>query len=124
MHFLWYVDNLWPSFFVDFILMLGTLDGGLGYIMAVPEKVYRRLSMLQIKLTQGVRHLGGMNPKAYRFANPKALLLMLIFLFFFLERIVQSITFCIQPKETFLMVIFYGVTFILAQKNGLTLQSR
>ena len=45
----------------------GTLDGGLGYVITVPEKVYRRLSMLQIKLTQGVRHVAGLNPKCHRY---------------------------------------------------------
>lgn len=34
----------------------------------VPEKIYRRLSMLQIKLTQGLRHNAGLNPKAFRYA--------------------------------------------------------
>ena len=44
----------------------GTLDGGLGYVITVPEKVYRRLNMLQLKLTQGVRHIAGLNPKFHR----------------------------------------------------------
>ena len=46
--------------------LLGTLDGGLGYVLAVPEKVYRRLSMLQLKLVNGVPHTAGLNPKAFR----------------------------------------------------------
>lgn len=48
-------------------IYLGTLDGGLGCLLPIPEKVYRRLSMLQIKMTQGLRHLGGLNPKAFRY---------------------------------------------------------
>ncbi|XP_017784844.1 PREDICTED: cleavage and polyadenylation specificity factor subunit 1 isoform X1 [Nicrophorus vespilloides] len=48
------------------ITMFATLDGGLGYIMAVPEKTYRRLLMLQnVLVTQG-SHTAGLNPKSYR----------------------------------------------------------
>ena len=38
-------------------------------MLAVPEKVYRRLSMLQLKLVNGIPHTAGLNPKAFRFAN-------------------------------------------------------
>jgi cleavage and polyadenylation specificity factor subunit 1 len=44
----------------------GTLDGSIGCLLPIPEKVYRRLSMLQIKMTQGLKHLAGLNPKAFR----------------------------------------------------------
>ncbi|XP_019849049.1 PREDICTED: cleavage and polyadenylation specificity factor subunit 1-like [Amphimedon queenslandica] len=44
----------------------GTLDGGIGCLLPIPEKVYRRLSMLQVKMTQGMRHMAGLNPKAFR----------------------------------------------------------
>lgn len=43
-----------------------TLDGGIGYLLPVPEKVYRRLLMLQAKLSNGLPHVAGLNPKAFR----------------------------------------------------------
>ena len=43
-----------------------TLDGGVGYLLPIPEKTYRRLLMLQIKLVQGLPHTAGLNPKAFR----------------------------------------------------------
>jgi len=43
-----------------------TLDGGLGYLLPIAEKTYRRLHMLQIKLVQGLPHTAGLNPKAFR----------------------------------------------------------
>lgn len=43
-----------------------TLDGGIGYLLPVVEKVYRRLLMLQTKLTSGLPHAAGLNPKAFR----------------------------------------------------------
>ncbi|CAH1107318.1 unnamed protein product [Psylliodes chrysocephalus] len=49
-----------------FITMFATLDGGLGYIMPVPEKTYRRLLMLQNVLVSQGAHIAGLNPKAYR----------------------------------------------------------
>ncbi|XP_066151445.1 cleavage and polyadenylation specificity factor subunit 1-like [Euwallacea fornicatus] len=48
------------------ITMFATLDGGLGYIMPVLEKTYRRLLMLQnVMVTHGA-HIGGLNPKGFR----------------------------------------------------------
>lgn len=44
----------------------GTLDGGVGYVVPVVEKVYRRLLMLQSKLSNGLPHNAGLNPKAFR----------------------------------------------------------
>ena len=46
--------------------MFATLDGGLGYILPVPEKTYRRLLMLQNVLVNHIAHIGGLNPKAFR----------------------------------------------------------
>lgn len=43
-----------------------TLTGGLGYILPLPEKTYRRLFMLQNVLMLHIEHLGGLNPKQYR----------------------------------------------------------
>ena len=36
-------------------------------MLPVPEKVYRRLSMLQIKMVHGIPHDAGLNPKAFRY---------------------------------------------------------
>jgi cleavage and polyadenylation specificity factor subunit 1 len=47
-------------------LFIATLDGGLGYIMPVPEKTYRRLLMLQNVLVSQGAHIAGLNPKAFR----------------------------------------------------------
>lgn len=44
----------------------GTLDGGLGYVLPIPEKTYRRLQMLHNVLHTTMTHVGGLNPKAYR----------------------------------------------------------
>lgn len=46
--------------------LTATLDGGVGYLLPVPEKTYRRLLMLQTKLVQGLPHTAGLNPKAFR----------------------------------------------------------
>jgi cleavage and polyadenylation specificity factor subunit 1 len=43
-----------------------TLDGSIGYVLPVAEKVYRRLLMLQNVLNTHIQHLAGLNPKAYR----------------------------------------------------------
>lgn len=48
------------------ITMFATLDGGLGYVLPVPEKTYRRLLMLQNVLVNHVQHTAGLNPKAFR----------------------------------------------------------
>ncbi|KAK9754601.1 Mono-functional DNA-alkylating methyl methanesulfonate N-term [Popillia japonica] len=48
------------------ITMFATLDGGLGYIMPIPEKTYRRLLMLQNVLVLQGSHTAGLNPKAFR----------------------------------------------------------
>lgn len=52
-------DNKHMTFFA-------TLDGGFGYLVPLPEKVYRRLFMLQNVLLTHSAHLGGLNPKAFR----------------------------------------------------------
>ncbi len=46
---------------------IATLDGGIGCILPVAEKTYRRLLMLQSKLVQGLPHIAGLNPKAFRY---------------------------------------------------------
>ncbi|XP_055533699.1 cleavage and polyadenylation specificity factor subunit 1 [Wyeomyia smithii] len=43
-----------------------TLDGGLGFVLPLPEKTYRRLFTLQNVLMTHSPHLCGLNPKSFR----------------------------------------------------------
>ncbi|XP_053680866.1 cleavage and polyadenylation specificity factor subunit 1 isoform X1 [Anopheles nili] len=52
-------DNKHTTFFA-------TLDGGIGFVLPLPEKTYRRLFMLQNVLLTHSPHACGLNPKAYR----------------------------------------------------------
>ncbi|XP_041783632.1 cleavage and polyadenylation specificity factor subunit 1 [Anopheles merus] len=52
-------DNKHTTFFA-------TLDGGIGFVLPLPEKTYRRLFMLQNVLLTHSPHTCGLNPKAYR----------------------------------------------------------
>ncbi|KAJ7381472.1 Cleavage and polyadenylation specificity factor subunit 1 [Desmophyllum pertusum] len=49
----------------------GTLDGGLGLLLPMTEKTYRRLHMLQTKLVECIPHIAGLNPKAFRLISGK-----------------------------------------------------
>lgn len=51
---------------MKFFFFAATLEGGLGYILPLPEKTYRRLFMLQNVLLLHIEHLCGLNPKQYR----------------------------------------------------------
>lgn len=46
-----------------------TLDGGIGLLLPMQEKTYRRLLMLQNALTTMLPHHAGLNPKAFRSAS-------------------------------------------------------
>lgn len=48
------------------ITWFATLDGGLGLLLPMQEKTYRRLLMLQNALTTMISHHAGLNPKAFR----------------------------------------------------------
>ena len=48
------------------IAYFGTLDGGIGYLLPVPEKTYRRLQMLHNVLHMTLTHVAGLNPKSFR----------------------------------------------------------
>ncbi|XP_037944960.1 cleavage and polyadenylation specificity factor subunit 1 [Teleopsis dalmanni] len=48
------------------LAVFGTLDGGIGYCLPLPEKVYRRFLMLQNVLLSYQEHLCGLNPKEFR----------------------------------------------------------
>ncbi|CAG2060766.1 unnamed protein product, partial [Timema podura] len=50
----------------EVVEQLATLDGGLGYMLPVPEKTYRRLLMLQNVLVNHIAHTAGLNPKSFR----------------------------------------------------------
>lgn len=43
-----------------------TLDGGIGLLLPMQEKTYRRLLMLQNALTTMLPHHAGLNPRAFR----------------------------------------------------------
>ena len=49
------------------ILLAATLDGSLGFVLPITEKLYRRMLMLQNALTVQIPHQAGLNPRAYRF---------------------------------------------------------
>ncbi|XP_055902575.1 cleavage and polyadenylation specificity factor subunit 1 [Eupeodes corollae] len=56
-----------PFFFENkHMIVFGTLDGGIGYCLPLPEKTYRRLLMLQNVLLTHKEHLAGLNPKEFR----------------------------------------------------------
>ncbi|KPJ17990.1 Cleavage and polyadenylation specificity factor subunit 1 [Papilio machaon] len=48
------------------VTMFTTLDGGLGYVLPVSEKAYRRLLMLQNVMNNYCCHIAGLNPRAFR----------------------------------------------------------
>lgn len=48
------------------INMFVSMDGGIGSLLPVPEKTYRRLLMLQNVLVTSIQHVAGLNPKAFR----------------------------------------------------------
>ncbi|CAG05995.1 unnamed protein product [Tetraodon nigroviridis] len=48
------------------ITWFATLDGGVGLLLPMQEKTYRRLLMLQNALTTMLSHHAGLNPKAFR----------------------------------------------------------
>ncbi|KAL0860312.1 hypothetical protein ABMA27_009720 [Loxostege sticticalis] len=48
------------------VTMFTTLDGGVGYVLPVTEKMYRRLLMLQNVMNNYCCHVAGLNPRAHR----------------------------------------------------------
>ncbi|CAB3240456.1 unnamed protein product [Arctia plantaginis] len=48
------------------VTMFTTLDGGVGYVLPITEKMYRRLLMLQNVMNNYCCHIAGLNPRAYR----------------------------------------------------------
>ena len=50
----------------SYVTVLGTLDGGLGMLLPVDEKVFRRLFLLQQIMLNALEHNAGLNPMAFR----------------------------------------------------------
>uniref|UniRef100_A0A2D4KBQ1 Cleavage and polyadenylation specificity factor subunit 1 n=1 Tax=Micrurus paraensis TaxID=1970185 RepID=A0A2D4KBQ1_9SAUR len=55
--------NAWEN---KHITWFATLDGGMGLLLPMQEKTYRRLLMLQNALTSMLPHHAGLNPRAFR----------------------------------------------------------
>ena len=53
------------------MVVLGSLDGGVGYLLPIPEKTYRRLQMLHNVLQSTLTHVAGLNPKSFRACKSK-----------------------------------------------------
>jgi len=48
------------------LLMYGSKEGAVGLVLPIAESLYRRLHMLQSRLTTGLQHRAGLNPRGYR----------------------------------------------------------
>lgn len=60
-----------------------TLDGGVGLLLPMQEKTYRRLLMLQNALNTMLPHHAGLNPKAFRFARARSTMLLTLDVFLY-----------------------------------------
>lgn len=56
-------------FFSLICVSTATLDGGIGLLLPMQEKTYRRLLMLQNALNSMLPHHAGLNPKAFRWES-------------------------------------------------------
>lgn len=59
-------------FILAVFLSAATLDGGIGMLLPMQEKTYRRLLMLQNALNTMLPHHAGLNPKVFRFVPRNA----------------------------------------------------
>ncbi|TPX40593.1 hypothetical protein SeMB42_g03452 [Synchytrium endobioticum] len=50
-------------------LLCGNLDGGLGMLVPVPDKLFKRMYALWSKLVNGLQHAAGLNPRGFRQAH-------------------------------------------------------
>lgn len=57
------------KFFFRHVTFYAGLDGSIGDIVPVSEKVFRRLEMLQTLVQSHLPHYGGLNPREYRFVS-------------------------------------------------------
>lgn len=48
------------------LVFFGTTNGSMACLLPLPEKMYRRLLMLQSIMVSTVPHVAGLNPRAYR----------------------------------------------------------
>ncbi|MGH0175901.1 UNVERIFIED_CONTAM: hypothetical protein FKN15_071653 [Acipenser sinensis] len=66
-HITWFGSG-WLIWACEFPVLLSsaTLDGGIGLLLPMQEKTYRRLLMLQNALNTMIPHHAGLNPKAFR----------------------------------------------------------
>lgn len=60
------ISNFLQSSALFIPVSTATLDGGVGLLLPMQEKTYRRLLMLQNALTTMLSHHAGLNPKAFR----------------------------------------------------------
>ncbi|KAF9586527.1 Cleavage and polyadenylation specificity factor subunit 1 [Lunasporangiospora selenospora] len=56
---------------ISHLTVAATLDGGLSMITPIPEKTSKRLALLTTQLVNGVQHVAGLNPRAYRYLQSK-----------------------------------------------------
>lgn len=56
-------------------LVIGTIDGGLGMLIPVEERMYRRLALLQQIMSMGVETPCALNPREYRLIKTSRFLL-------------------------------------------------
>ena len=54
---------------ITFDCFTATVDGGVGYLLPLTERVYRRLDMTQKLLYTTIQHTAGLNPKTFRYCN-------------------------------------------------------
>ncbi|KAG9306400.1 hypothetical protein G9A89_018283 [Geosiphon pyriformis] len=48
------------------LCLCGTLDGSIGMITPIPEKMYKRMQLLYSQMVNGIQHPAGLNPKSFR----------------------------------------------------------
>ncbi|CAG8596773.1 4454_t:CDS:10 [Cetraspora pellucida] len=53
------------------LCLCGTLDGSIGMITPIPEKMYKRMQLLHSQMVNGIQHPAGLNPKSFRLMQSK-----------------------------------------------------
>ncbi|CAG8584006.1 12053_t:CDS:10 [Acaulospora morrowiae] len=53
------------------LCLCGTLDGSIGIITPIPEKMYKRMQLLHAQMVNGLQHPAGLNPKSFRLLQSK-----------------------------------------------------
>ena len=54
------------KYMIRMITWYGSLDGSIGKISPIGEKMYKRLQLLQTLMQTHMPHYAGLNPKEYR----------------------------------------------------------